>query len=831
MIGIVIVSHSARLAEGVAELVHGMGGADVGVATAGGLDLPGAPLGTDAARVLEAIDRVYSDEGVLVLMDLGSAVLSAETALDLLPPERRGHVLLCEAPVVEGAVAAAAQARIGSSLEQAAAEARAALEPKRSQLGAAAPAAEQPAAPEPAPGPGRELRFTVRNRLGIHARPAARLVQVAGRFPGTELRVWNVTAGRGPAGARSLNAVITLGARSGHEVLLRASGPAAAQVLEAVRGLAENGFGEPEAPAESSAPAAPASPGARAGAPFARGIAVSPGLAVGPARLLRRRAPAVAAGPAADPAAERAALERALERARRDLAATRAAVAARVGPAASAILDVHLLFLEDEALLAPAREAVAAGELGAAAAWSRSFQRVAAEYRTLDDEVFRARAADVEDVGRQVLLQLGAAAGAEALPEAGVLLADELTAADAARLDPERVQGIVTARGSPTSHGAILARALGIPAVAAVGPAILGVPEATRVVLDGETGQVWIESHARPGRGGGAPRRGGAVGPGRGPRGRAGPAVTRDGRRVEVVANIASVAEARAAVAAGAEGVGVLRTEFLFQGRPAAPDEEEQVTVYRAIAEALGGRPLVMRTLDAGGDKPLAYLDLGAEANPFLGWRAIRPCLARPEFFKVQLRAILRVAAEFPVRVLFPMIATLEEWRAARALLEEARAEVLRAGHRAPTTTAAGIMVEIPSAAVLAPSFAREVDFLSIGTNDLVQYTLAAERGNPRLAALSDPFQPAVLELIRQVADAAHVAGKPVAVCGEMAADPVAVPLLVGLGIDELSVSAPAIPGAKQAIRAVDAAEARARALRALTLDTLEAVRALLANG
>ena len=831
MIGIVIVSHSARLAEGVAELVHGMGGADVGVATAGGLDLPGAPLGTDAARVLEAIDRVYSDEGVLVLMDLGSAVLSAETALDLLPPERRGHVLLCEAPVVEGAVAAAAQARIGSSLEQAAAEARAALEPKRSQLGAAAPAAEQPAAPEPAPGPGRELRFTVRNRLGIHARPAARLVQVAGRFPGTELRVWNVTAGRGPAGARSLNAVITLGARSGHEVLLRASGPAAAQVLEAVRGLAEDGFGEPEAPAESSAPAAPASPGARAGAPFARGIAVSPGLAVGPARLLRRRAPAVAAGPAADPAAERAALERALERARRDLAATRAAVAARVGPAASAILDVHLLFLEDEALLAPAREAVTAGELGAAAAWSRSFQRVAAEYRTLDDEVFRARAADVEDVGRQVLLQLGAAAGAEALPEAGVLLADELTAADAARLDPERVQGIVTARGSPTSHGAILARALGIPAVAAVGSAILGVPEATRVVLDGETGQVSMdptpalaEEAARRAE---AERSARAAARAAG----AGPAVTRDGRRVEVVANIASVAEARAAVAAGAEGVGVLRTEFLFQGRPAAPDEEEQVTVYRAIAEALGGRPLVVRTLDAGGDKPLAYLDLGAEANPFLGWRAIRPCLARPEFFKVQLRAILRVAAEFPVRVLFPMVATLEEWRAARALLEEARAEVLRAGHRAPTTTAAGIMVEIPSAAVLAPSFAREVDFLSIGTNDLVQYTLAAERGNPRLAALSDPFQPAVLELIRQVADAAHVAGKPVAVCGEMAADPVAVPLLVGLGIDELSVSAPAIPGAKQAIRAVDAAEARARALRALTLDTLEAVRALLANG
>ena len=308
----------------------------------------------------------------------------------------------------------------------------------------------------------------------------------------------------------------------------------------------------------------------------------------------------------------------------------------------------------------------------------------------------------------------------------------------------------------------------------------------------------------------------------------AGPAVTRDGRRIEIVANIASLAEARAAVASGAEGVGVLRTEFLFQGRAEAPGEEEQLAAYRAIAEALGGRPLVVRTLDAGGDKPLPYLDLGDEANPFLGWRAIRPCLARPDFFKVQLRAIVRAAAEFPVRALFPMIATLAEWRAARALLDEARAEVLRAGAPAPEGLSAGIMVEVPSAALRARAFAREVDFLSIGTNDLVQYTLAAERGNARLAELSDPFQPAVLELIRQVAEAGGEAGKPVAVCGEMAADPAAAVLLVGLGIGELSMSAPAIPAVKQAIRRLDASEARQLALRALALESPAQVRALL---
>jgi phosphocarrier protein FPr len=827
MIGIVIVSHSARLAEGVAELVRGMGGEDVRVATAGGLDAPGEPLGTDAIRVLEAIQRVDSADGVLVLMDLGSAVLSAETALDLLPPERRGHVLLCEAPLVEGAVAAAAQARLGSPLERAAAEARASLEPKRSQLAGLAPQAELAQPREP--GTGRhELRLPVRNRLGVHARPAARLVQLAGRFPDADLRLSNATTGKGPVSARSLNGVTTLAVRTGQELLAQASGPTAAEALEAVRALVDSGFGD-----EDSAAGAPVAGAPRAGASsgaFAHGIAVSPGMAVGPARHLRRRSPAVPAGPRSDPGVERSALERAVQQARRDIAASRDAMAARAGPAAAAILEAHLLSLDDEALLAPARESVAGGALGAAAAWSRSVERVAAEYRALDDPLLRSRAADVEDVGRQVLTHLVGAPAAELPAEPGVLLADELTAADAARLDPERVHGIATARGGPTSHGAILARALGIPAVAGAGPGILAVPEGIPIVLDGATGQVWIDpapdraeaaaARAETERSARAAARAAGVGP----------AVTRDGRRVEVVANVASAAETRAAVASGAEGVGVLRTEFLFQGRAEAPGEEEQLAAYRGIAEALDGRPLVIRTLDAGGDKPLPYLDLGPEANPFLGWRAIRPCLARPDFFKVQLRAIVRAAAGFPVRALFPMIATLAEWRAARALLDEARAEVLRAGHRAPDRVSAGIMVEIPSAALRAGAFAREVDFLSIGTNDLIQYTLAAERGNPRLAALSDPFQPAVLELIRQVAEAGRAARKPVAVCGEMAADPAAAVLLVGLGIDELSMSAPAIPAVKQAIRSLSAATAREVAARALALDSPEEIRALLAG-
>jgi phosphoenolpyruvate-protein phosphotransferase len=262
------------------------------------------------------------------------------------------------------------------------------------------------------------------------------------------------------------------------------------------------------------------------------------------------------------------------------------------------------------------------------------------------------------------------------------------------------------------------------------------------------------------------------------------PAVTRDGRRIEVAANIGSVADARAAGAAGAEGVGLFRTEFLFLDRQTAPDEEEQFNIYRTAAEALGGRPVIIRTLDVGGDKPLPYLDLGREANPFLGWRAIRMCLAQPEFFKVQLRAILRAAAHFPIKIMFPMIAILAEWRAARSLLAEARDEVERAGHPVPERIEIGIMVEIPAAALQAAHFAAEVDFFSIGTNDLTQYTLAAERGNPRVALLADAFQPAVLGLIDQVSEAAHAHGKWAGVCGEMAGDPMAVPLLVGLGLE-----------------------------------------------
>ena len=834
MVGLVIVSHSAKLAEGVAELARGMAGPDVPLAATGGLDLPDQPLGTDANLVQQAIEQVYSDDGVLVLMDLGSALLSTEMALDALPPERRSRVKLCDAPLVEGALAAAVQARLGSPLDQVANEARGALLPKVMQLGAPALTPISPLPVGEGTGVRAGLRLTIRNRLGLHARPAARFVQTANRFQ-ADIRVRDLTSGHGPVNAKSINAVATLGARLGHEVEVAASGPDADAALEALRALADANFGDedgettPTSETPSAAERTVDSSFSLQPSAFLQGLPASPGIAIGPARLFRPTAPVIPAHAAADPGAEWDGLLAAIHKTRAQISAAHDAVLRRADAYAAAIFEAHLLFLDDEALRGPARRAIFDERLNAAAAWQRATEHVAAEYRALDDEYMRARAADVLDVGRQVIVNLlGGTVAAPTIREAGILVAPDLTPADTARLDPALVLGICSAFGGPTSHSAILARTFGIPAVVGLGESILALSEGTALIVDGEAGHVY--PNPEPALAADFARRAEVARLARDAARAAStaPAVTRDGRRIEIVANIGSPGDAHRAVEAGAEGVGLFRTEFVFIDRKTSPDEEEQYAAYRAAAAGMDGRPIIIRTLDVGGDKPLPYLDLGVEANPFLGFRAVRMCLAQPEIFKTQLRAIARVAAEFPVKVMFPMIATPAEWRAARSLLDEAMAEVRRRGQAVPDRIETGIMVEIPSAALRAAHFAVEVDFFSIGTNDLTQYTLAAERGNPRVAELADAFQPAVLQLIYTVVEAAHTRGKWVGVCGEMGGDPQAVPLLVGLGVDELSMNAPAIPRAKQIVRSLAYEQARDLAQAALEMESPEAVRELI---
>jgi phosphoenolpyruvate-protein phosphotransferase len=422
-----------------------------------------------------------------------------------------------------------------------------------------------------------------------------------------------------------------------------------------------------------------------------------------------------------------------------------------------------------------------------------------------------------------VIAALSGEAGGGGAAAAGLVIADELTPAEAAGLDPERVLGIATAQGSVTAHAAILARALGLPAVVGLGPAVLEIEDGTPLLLDGEAATVLVDPPPQA-------RREAQERAERETRLRAAarehaaePAVMGDGTPIEVFANLGAADEAARAVALGAEGVGLLRTEFLFLGRDRLPDEDEQTETLRQVAVALGGRPLIVRTLDAGADKPLPALPMPPETNPFLGVRGIRLGLARPDVLATQLRAILRVATEHPVLAMLPMVSTLDEVLAARALLDEARA------HTGITTPLElGIMVEVPAAALGAERLAAHVDFFSLGTNDLTQYTMAAERGDARLASLLAGPQPPVLRLVQATVEGARAHGRWVGVCGELAGDPAAAVLLTGLGVTELSMAPGLVPEVKAALRRVEGQEAaRAAAQAALDAADAEQARAL----
>ena len=390
------------------------------------------------------------------------------------------------------------------------------------------------------------------------------------------------------------------------------------------------------------------------------------------------------------------------------------------------------------------------------------------------------------------------------------------------------VLGICTTLGSATSHTVILARTLGIPAIVGVPAEVLNLSNGTLLALDGESGKVWVNPELDTLAALQA-KRDAIISTQKQAQATAkAPAITRDGRRVSVLANISGIADAQIALERGAEGVGLLRTEFLYLGRTSAPSEDEQFKTYRAIAHILDNRPFIVRTLDIGGDKPIPYLNLQPETNPFLGWRGIRFCLDRPDIFKTQLRAILRASFGNQIKLMFPMIATVAEIQAAKAILAQVQVELRQAEIPFDETMEVGIMVEVPSAVAIADRLATEVDFFSIGTNDLSQYVMAADRTNPKVATLADPLHPAVLRMIHQTVQAAHQAGIWVGLCGEIAADPLAIPLLLGLGIDEFSLNPQAIPTLKQNITQLIVTESEAIAGSALKLDSATQVRSLL---
>ncbi|TLY66637.1 MAG: phosphoenolpyruvate--protein phosphotransferase [Gammaproteobacteria bacterium] len=686
----------------------------------------------------------------------------------------------------------------------------------QADLAAAAPADGSPATETAAVS--EEIRLP--NRQGLHARPAATVAAAAKGFR-ADVRLLR---GADTANAKSVTAILLLATRPNDAIRVSASGPDAAAAVSALAALLAAGSGESEATAEAASGPARGAPVTAAPAPAEGptrstdprkllGVSASPGLVLGKVAQLRRASIHVEER-GAGIERERAHLDVALERARQQIEAQRAA---NIG-AASKILDAHLELLADPELIDLAVAGLADGRSGAYA-WREAYSSYATRLESLASSLLRERAGDVRDVGGRVLgLLAGVTTGPIEKKSTSRASCPAVSAADGTSIiTPTR-----TDTPAPRCSSSRIRRA----ARSSSSDAIIGNITWTSPsgAADGTEGFLLRDpdeaevTRARAAIGRLAAQR-------QGERAAASaPAATTDGHRIEVAANIGTVEEALAAVAQGGEGVGLLRSELLFLDRDTAPSEEEQADVYRAVATALGrDRRLVIRTLDVGGDKRLPYLPLPPEENPFLGVRGIRTSLERPDLLRSQLRAILEAAPLGDVHVMFPMIASLDELRAARRILDEEQ-------RGAGVSVRVGVMIEVPSAALTAGQLAREVDFFSIGTNDLTQYTLAMDRGHPKLAPLADALHPAVLKLISLTVEGAHAHGKWVGVCGGLAAEPIAVPVLLGMGVDELSVPVPAIAAVKALVRRLALRDCQALARELLGLATAGEVRARLAR-
>jgi phosphoenolpyruvate-protein phosphotransferase len=663
---------------------------------------------------------------------------------------------------------------------------------------------------EPVPAEGEALfskPVTLANPNGLHARPAAVFAQAAKGFSASIY----LHKQQNSANAKSLVAIMALQTAQGDVVQVSAAGLDAEAAIKTLAQLLVAGCGETVTVVVDAEPVEAST------LTVLRGVCASAGSAFGQVVQISETKLEVSE-PGAGSQIEREHLSQALAEAVLALQHLRDNA---TGDAQADIFKAHQELLEDPSLLDQAQALISEGK-SAAFAWRAATEATSALFKSLGSPLLAERAADLADVGQRVLkLILGVEDRVMALPEGAILIAEQLTPSQTAGLDTRKVLGFATVGGGATSHVAILARAAGLPAICGLPAQVLALADGTRVLLDADKGELNLDpdlaaieqlqahrqrqqkrqqhelAHASLA------------------------ACTRDGHHVDVTANVASLSETEQAMTLGGEGVGLLRSEFLYLDRNHAPSHDEQASTYSAIARALGpARSLVVRTLDVGGDKPLAYVPMASEANPFLGMRGIRLCLERPQLLRDQFKAILSSAGLARLHIMLPMVTQLSELRLARQMLEE---EALALG--LTELPKLGIMIEVPAAALMADLFAPEVDFFSIGTNDLTQYTLAMDRDHPRLASQADSFHPSVLRLIAGTVKAAHAHGKWVGVCGAMASETLAVPLLLGLGVDELSVSVPLIPAVKAAVREVDRVDCQAIAQQVLGLESAEQVR------
>jgi phosphoenolpyruvate-protein phosphotransferase/dihydroxyacetone kinase phosphotransfer subunit len=762
MVGIVVVSHSPELARAAVSLALEMvnGPAPRIEIAAGTSD---DRLGTDAAAVAEAIAAADDGEGVAVIMDLGSAVISAELALELLP-KPGVQARLVPAAFVEGIFAAVISAAGGAQLEAVAHDAEEALHAKAAQLGPTKPPLETNVI---IARPAVIAKATIVNPDGIHARPAALIVEALASL---DAQVTIATDQAAPVSARSPTALMSLGTRPGDVLRIEADGAGADAAVDHIVALVRDGFGE-LASFDRASPQRP-----RADMLGQQPLGVSPGRVVGPA--MRMPDPITEPDPAIRvPEADRPRAIKRLARCAADVAEqlrSRSTAAGTVGR----LLEATAAMATDPDLIADASRRILDHGLTPERAMWEAIATVADTIRGAGSRQAE-RVADLYDIRNRVVSSL-AGRVVPGVPDPGhpfVLLAVDLAPAEAAGLDATRCLAIVTEEGGPTSHTAIIARSLGIPAVAAARDAT-ATPNGTLLLVDGSTGEVIKEPTTDQQATAATPRR---------PQWEklASPGSTADGHRVALLANIASDQDASAALECGAEGVGLYRTELSFLDRVEAPSIAKQVATYRSIFARFSGRRVVVRTLDVGSDKPLPYLEYGEEANPALGVRGFRMADFYPQVLHDQLKAIKEAAASesAEVWVMAPMIATVEEAQGFARAAHDAGLPII------------GVMIETPAAVMQADQILSEVDFVSIGTNDLAQYTFAADRQSAILARLNDPWQPALLRMIEMVARAGAASAKPVGVCGEAAADPLRALLLAGLGISSLSMAPRALPG------------------------------------
>lgn len=659
---------------------------------------------------------------------------------------------------------------------------------------------------------------------GLHARPATEWAETARRFA-ARIRVRH---GAEAADARNLISLLQLGLKAGETITVSADGPDAADALSTLKivlsGLSAREKDEArKAEAKRAAAAAAGAWVPQDGPDVVEGVSASPGLAIG--RLHRMLAgPVVIADTAVDLATAADRLHDALARAREQLRALADDTARRLGEADAGIFRAQAELLNDPGLITLASQKLVEGH-GLAWSWNAAIEETAGQLLSVGNAVLAGRATDLRDVGHRVLALIDPAFARPTpaeVPPGTILIADDLTPTDTAGLDPERIAGLVTAQGGPTSHTAILARTLGLPAVVGAGAALARLPEDGEAIIDGSTGRLYLAPTAQDLASARAWIEGEHAKRAKAAEARALPAKTRDGHQVAIGANINLAEQAAFALEQGAEGVGLMRTEFLFLERGDSPSEEDQYRAYSEMSRAMGGRQLVIRALDIGGDKQVSYLDLPREENPFLGVRGARLLLRRPELLVPQLRALYRAAKDgADISVMFPMITSAAELLSLRETCAQIRADI-----GAPEVPL-GIMIEVPSAALMAQELAQHADFFSIGTNDLTQYTLAIDRQNPVLAPEADSLHPAVLRLIERTVAGAHAHGRWVGVCGGIAGDAFGAALLAGLGVDELSMTPRDIPAVKDALRSADLSGLKALSARALAAADAASVRAL----